>query len=415
MAVALYDPALGYYARESRQVGRGGDFFTSVSVGPLFGELLARRFLREWRESGSPAPWRIIECGAHDGMLAADILGAISQLDPAAYAALEYAIPEPLPVLQAAQRETLAGFQEKVKFIADPSELFAEPLPGIAFGNELLDALPFHVVEWQDGGWRECRVVIAADGGFGWDNRAPSPLDLRVLGVNFPAGYRTEVRTNYHSFLEPLTRCLSSGLLLWPDYGFARPEFYQPERRAGTLRTFSNHRAAENPFANPGEIDITAHVDFTAVAEAAIRLGCQPLGFQNQGAWLTHVGREWLLEQEGAPAPSALRQFQTLTHPAHLGGCFHVLELGWNQPEKQPAPELAHRLALDDMDVSPRSAGSSAPAPEDSALLDVVRSSSAEEKISAPHGANLHALRGSDFPQRPSRVAEAFFLHAELF
>ena len=353
MAVALYDPALGYYARESRQVGRGGDFFTSVSVGPLFGELLARRFLREWRESGSPAPWRIIECGAHDGTLAADILGAISQLDPAAYAALEYAIPEPLLVLQAAQRETLAGFQGKVKFIADPSELFAEPLPGIAFGNELLDALPFHVVEWQDGGWRECRVVIAADGGFGWDNRAPSPLDLRVLGANFPAGYRTEVRTNYQSFLAPLTRCLSSGLLLWPDYGFARPEFYQPERHTGTLRTFSKHRAAENPFANPGEIDITAHVDFTAVAEAAIRLGCQPLGFQNQGAWLTHVGREWLLAQEGQTDLTALRQFQTLTHPAHLGGCFHILELAWNQPEKQPAPEVAHRLALGGMDLLP--------------------------------------------------------------
>ena len=352
MAAALYDPAQGYYARESRQVGRGGDFFTSVSVGPLFGEFLARRFLREWRESGSPAQWRIIECGAHDGTLAADILGAISRLAPASFAALEYAIPEPLPLLQAAQRQTLAGFQGKLKFIADASELFAQPLPGIAFGNELLDALPFHVVEWQDGGWRECRVVTTADGEFGWDNHAPCLLDLRVLGVNFPAGYRTEVRTNYQSFLEPLTRCLSSGLLLWPDYGFARPEFYQPERHTGTLRTFSKHRAAENPFANPGEIDITAHVDFTAVAEAAIRLGCQPLGFQNQGAWLTHVGREWLLAQEGQADLTALRQFQTLTHPAHLGGCFHVLELAWNQPKKQPAPEVSHRLAIEGMDVS---------------------------------------------------------------
>ena len=352
MAAALYDPALGYYARESRQVGRGGDFFTSVSVGPLFGELLARRFLREWRESGSPAHWRIIECGAHDGTLAADILGAISQLDPAAFTALEYAIPEPLPVLQAAQRRTLAGFLGKMRFIAAASELFAEPLPGIAFGNELLDALPFHVVEWQDGGWRECRVATAADGAFVWDTHAPCLLDLQALGGNFPAGYRTEVRTNYQSFLEPLTRCLSSGLLLWPDYGFARPEFYQPERKAGTLRTFSHHRAAENPFASPGEIDITAHVDFTAVAEAAIRLGCQPLGFQNQGAWLTHVGREWLLAQEGKPDLTALRQFQTLTHPAHLGGCFHILELAWNQPEKQPAPEVAHRLAIGSMDVS---------------------------------------------------------------
>ena len=138
MAAALYDPVLGYYARETRQIGRGGDFFTSVSVGPLFGELLARRFLREWRDSGSPARWRIIECGAHDGTLAADVLGAISRLAPAAFAALEYAIPEPLPVLQAAQRRTLDAFTGKIRFITDPSELFADPLPGVAFGEIVL-------------------------------------------------------------------------------------------------------------------------------------------------------------------------------------------------------------------------------------------------------------------------------------
>lgn len=348
MAAALYDPALGYYARESRQVGRAGDFFTSVSVGPLFGELLAWRILREWQASGCPARWRIIECGAHDGTLAADILSAIARLAPQAFAALEYAIPEPLPVLQAAQRQTLCGFAGKMRFIADVSELFADPLPGIAFGNELLDALPFHVIEWQAGGWRECRVAVDPAGEFVWDIRAPALPGLDRLGDGFSDGYRTEVRTNYRNFLEPLTRCLSSGVLLWPDYGFARPEFYLPERRTGTLRTFSKHRAADDPFASPGEIDITAHVDFTAVAEAAITLGCQPILFQNQGAWLTGVGRDWLIAQEGEPDRSALRQFQTLTHPAHLGGCFHVLELSWNQPGKRPAPEVFHRLALAD-------------------------------------------------------------------
>ena len=146
---------------------------------------------------------------------------------------------------------------------------------------------------------------------------------------------------------KPLTRGLSAGFLLWLDYGFARPEYYSPDRKSGTLRTFSNHRAAENPLATPGEIDITAHVDFTAVAEAAIVLGCQPLGFQNQGAWLTGVGREWLLAQEGTADRSALRQFQTLTHPAHLGGCFHVLELAWNPPAAPATPpETWHRLGI---------------------------------------------------------------------
>ncbi len=352
MAAALYEPSLGYYARETRQVGRGGDFFTSVSVGPLFGELLARRFLHEWQESGSPARWRIIECGAHDGTLAADILGAISRLDPRAFAALEYAIPEPLPLLQAAQRARLAGFREQTRFIADASELVADPLPGVAFGNELLDALPFHVIEWQSGGWRECRVATAPDGEFVWetDHKITDPRlpgALAVLGNDFPEGYRSEVRTNFRDFLEPLTRCLTSGLLVWPDYGFARPEYYHPARNTGTLRTFSKHRAAENPLATPGEIDITAHVDFTAVAETAIALGCQPAAFQSQGAWLTARARDWLLAQEGNPDAAALRQFQTLTHPAQLGGSFHVLELAWNKPAAAAIPPgVSHRLGL---------------------------------------------------------------------
>lgn len=349
--MALYEPELGYYARETRQVGREGDFFTSVSVGPLFGGLLARRFLREWESLGSPHRWRIIECGAHDGTLAGDVLGAIRELSPPAFQALEYAIPEPLPLLQAAQRETLAAFGGKVRFIGGPDELFDDPLPGVAFGNELLDALPFHVVRWNGREWRECRVAASPDGGFVWETDheirdATLVATLEPLGNDFPENYQTEVRTNYADFLRPLTRCLSSGLLLWPDYGFARPEYYHPDRMVGTLRTFSKHRAAEDPLATPGGIDITAHVDFTAVAEAAIALGCEPLVFHNQGAWLTGNAREWLLSLEGNPDPAAFRQFRTLTHPAHLGGSFHVLELAWNKPGAACPETERHRLAL---------------------------------------------------------------------
>lgn len=351
MAAALYEPSLGYYARETRQVGRGGDFYTSVSVGPLFGRLLARRFLREWRESGSPGRWRIIECGAHDGTLAADVLATISQLDSQAFTALEYVIPEPLHLLQAAQRVTLAGFSEKTRFITSPEELSAEPLPGVAYGNELLDALPFHLVERRSGQWRECRVNNGPDGAFVWEadheiTDASLLQALAEIGDDYPEGYRTEVRTNFRNFLAPLLHGLSSGLLIWPDYGFARPEYYLPERKTGTLRTFSNHRAAENPLATPGEIDITAHVDFTAVAESAIDLGCQPLVFKNQGLWLTENSRGWLLSLEGNADLSELRQFQALTHPAHLGGSFHVLELSWNQPGATISEMDHHRLAL---------------------------------------------------------------------
>jgi len=354
MATALYHPDLGYYARQVRQVGRDGDFFTSVSVGRVFGELLARRFGRWWREAGCPESWRIIESGAHDGTLAADVLAALRRLEPAAFAALQYAIPEPLPRLQAAQRQTLQPFAERVLFLTNPTELALNPWPGIAFGNELLDALPCQVIEWRADGWHLCRVGFSADGGFCWDTLLPVSDPVQVaalasLGGGFPIGYRSELRTNYAGFFAPLLAGLSSGLLLWFDYGFARPEFYHPARHQGTLRTFSGHRAADDPLLEPGATDITAHVDFTAVAETAIRLGCRPLLFRSQGSWLTALAREWLLAMEGQPDAALLRQFMTLTHPAQLGGRFHVLELAWNDPA---APEIAagdlHRLALGD-------------------------------------------------------------------
>jgi len=354
MAAALYHPDLGYYARSARQVGRGGDFFTSVSVGPLFGELLARRFGSWWREAGSPDKWRLIESGGHDGRLAADILGALQRLELAAFAALEYAIPEPLPRLQAAQRLTLQPFADRVRFLADPAELAHNPLPGIAFGNEVLDALPCQVIEWQTDGWHLCRVGCDTDGRFYWDTQLPVSdraqlAGLAPLGEDFSIGYRSELRTNYGGFFAPLLAGLSSGLLLWFDYGFARPEYYHPARHQGTLRTFLRHHAADDPLLDPGESDITAHVDFTAVTEAAIALGCRPLAFRNQGAWLTAVGRDWLLAMEGRPDAGLLRQFSTLTHPAQLGGRFHALELAWNDPVPPviAAADL-HRLAMAD-------------------------------------------------------------------
>lgn len=331
MAAALYEPNLGYYARDTRQVGRGGDFFTSVSVGPVFGRLLARRFLREWHESGSPPRWRIIECGAHDGTLAADVLGEIARLDTAAFAALDYVIPEPLPTLQEAQRETLRAFAPRVRFVSNADELAAEPLPGIAFGNEVLDALPCHLVEWHDGQWLELQVGLKNTNRFEFKkepiHEATLQAALEPLGRDFPEGYRSEVRTCYPNFLAPLARALSSGLMLWIDYGFPRADYYHPGRSEGTLRTFSKHRAGDDPLAHPGEADITAHVDFTAVAEAAESLGWRQTLLHHQGPWLTGIARDWLMEMEGKPQPAALRQFQTLMHPAHLGGKFLALEL----------------------------------------------------------------------------------------
>ena len=338
MAAALYDPASGYYARRTRQVGRGGDFFTSVSVGPVFGTLLARRLLREWHESGKPARWRVIECGAHDGTLAADLLGSLENLDARAFAALEYAIAEPLPQLQAAQRETLRRFPANVRFHKHPDELAADPLPGIAFGNEVLDALPCHLIAWQGGRWLEKRVTLDDANRLVFQlskiECASLALALEGLGGGFPEGYQSEIRTGYQEFLAPLAAALGSGLMIWLDYGFEREDYYHPGRREGTLRTFSKHRAGEDPLARPGELDLTAHVDFSSLAETAQKLGWQPAALRSQGSWLTHIARDWLLEMEGNPQPAVLRQVQTLTHPAHLGGAFQVLELSRRHPTR---------------------------------------------------------------------------------
>lgn len=323
METALYHPDFGYYAKGTRQVGRAGDFFTSVSVGPLFGRLLARRFLTWWQESGNPAPWRILEIGAHDGTLASDILGEIRQLDPSAFASLEYVISEPLPRLQAAQRGTLAGFPN-ARIVDSTTNL--ESLPGIAFGNEILDALPFHVIERANGEWRECHVGFENDR-FIW---TLGPAFLDGPEGDFPEGYRTEIRTCYPSFFQSLLAPLSHGLLIFPDYGYDHSDYYHPDRTTGTLRTFASHRAGENPLESPGTADITAHVDFTAAAEAASSLGCIPSPTRTQSSWLTTIARDLLLSMEGKPDPSVLRQFQTLTHPAQLGSRFHILEISWN-------------------------------------------------------------------------------------
>lgn len=350
MATALYHPEFGYYAHGTHQTGRGGDFFTSVSVGPLFGMLLARRFLRHWHQIGRPPHWRIIECGAHDGTLARDVLDALITLEPQAFETLNYIIADPLPNLRAAQHATLARFAPHVLITEDLTPLALAPLPGIAFGNELLDALPFHVVTRDHQHWLERTVGLSSNNQLIWQTQKTTPaLDatLDLLGNDFADGYTTEIRTCISDFLTNLTKPLDRGLMLWIDYGFARPEYYDPARTTGTLRTFANHRAGDNPLDAPGQCDITAHVDFTAVATCAATLGYQPLDFRSQGSWMLDQARDWLLEQEGIPNNNMLRQFQTLTHPAHLGAKFHVLELTAD-PTMQPvdAHAINHRLAL---------------------------------------------------------------------
>ncbi|GAA5478602.1 hypothetical protein Hhel01_02102 [Haloferula helveola] len=328
MGLALYDPAGGYYARRTGQVGREGDFFTSVSAGPLFGLLIARHLTQFWEDCGRPDRWRVLELGAHDGRLAEDIL---DHLPEDALAALEYAILEPLPKLAAAQAERLG---DRVRIAGDAGDL--EPLPGMLVANEVLDALPCRLVESDGSEWNELGVACEMVRGLRSASEEASRFTYQSLGPAAPlteslplrpAGYRTEVRDNFESFLKPLSGLVQR--MLWFDYGFERDDYYADSRAEGTLRTFHKHRADDNPLQSPGELDITAHVDFTAFREAVEACGGQVIRFENQSRFLTEVGREWLLSLEGRTDPDALklvRNFQTLTHPGQLGSRFHVME-----------------------------------------------------------------------------------------
>jgi len=325
MAAALYDPDHGYYAAGPGRVGRAGDFFTSVSAGPLFGRLLARHARNLWRELDRPHRWRLLELGADAGHLAEDLLDELERLAPEATAGLEYAILEPLPALAAAQRRRLG---ERVRIVPDPDGL--APLPGLVFGNEVIDALPCERVECDGERWWRLGVGIDDAGRFEW--RRLGPADCAAGLPPRPAGYRTELRPCLGDFLAPLVGSLERGRMLWIDYGFGRDDYLDPARRDGTLRTFAEHRAGDDALVEPGGRDLSAHVDFDALREALEGLGGRVLRFETQAAFLTGLARDWLLELEGATDPATaklLRNFQTLTHPGHLGTRFHALEAAW--------------------------------------------------------------------------------------
>ena len=329
MAAALYHPEHGYYASPNVRTGRGGDFFTSVSTGPVFGQLMAAEFCAAWERLGKPSAFTIIEAGAHDGQFACDVLTWLASHRPDFLTPLTYQIDEPLPAVAAMQRQTLAAFLAHVTHTA------AETSGGCYFANELLDAMPCHRVRFRGGQWWELHVALDSAGRFRWAENVPEDpvLTRRLgwLGNTFPEGYTTEVAPAVATHVQHAAARLQQGYLFFADYGYPARDYYTPHRTSGTLRSYRNHQAYEDPFDAVGETDITAHVDFSLAASAAAAAGCEVLGFLDQARFLTASAAPLLQAMEAAATPHGPawhRQFQTLTHPAHLGQKFHYLVLG---------------------------------------------------------------------------------------
>jgi SAM-dependent MidA family methyltransferase len=363
MELSLYCPQLGYYEQIANTPGRRGDFYTSVSVGPLFGELLAAQFaqwLGRWETPGverglnEPAPDRLqlLEAGAHDGGLAADILGWFKSRRAHLFDKLEYWILEPSPRRQRWQKKTLDPFNGQVLWFDSWEKLPPTGMHGIVFSNELLDAMPVHRLGWdaQARTWFEWGV--AADGGqFVWkklpltkarghpaavrDACVPRSA-LRVLDwpelpaelmAVLPDGFAMEICPAAVDWWREAAAALKQGWLLTMDYGLTAEQFIGPERAQGTLRAYYRHQQSADLLASPGEQDLTAHVNLTALQKAGESAGLKTEGVFAQGEFLTRIAQASWGDQAGFAewTPARTRQFQTLTHPEHLGRQFKLL------------------------------------------------------------------------------------------
>ena len=350
MDLALYHPELGYYARAAQRSGRAGDFFTSVDVGPLFGELLEIQLAEMFRvlqaSDSRLQVFDLVEAGAGNGRLSADILRAARANDRAFYDSIRLHLVEASPDARAAQTPTLGDAGER---LASSGPGLPSSFDGVLIANELLDALPAHQVVMREDGLREVYIEAAGDRG-GPERFALRAIEdapstpalgeyLARLGVELQPGWRVEINLRAVEWIRDAARRLRRGFIILIDYGHDARELYSASHSAGTLTTYSSHRSvgsessASTPawLRSPGEQDITAHVDFTSVRAAAEEEGLQTLGFLDQTYFLIGlVGDDWSAG-DGSSAKAVAersRALKTLVMPGGLGSTHKVMIFG---------------------------------------------------------------------------------------
>ncbi len=337
MEQALYHPKYGYYTSSRLRIGKQGDYYTNVSVGHLYGQLLAGQLIEMWKLLGKPARFTVVEQGAEDGQLAFDILSAISEDSSEAGQCIHYTILEPTPAKQRQQQARLEPhFLAKMRWLPDLADL--ERVTGAFISNELVDAMPVHIVDYRPGEWSELLVDLHNEKFCFVPAKIQEPELVQALEkLPWPVAppYRTEVNLAAARWIRSVSAKLEQGFVLIVDYGYARDEYYKPERTTGTLSCYSRHRRSDNPLERPGEIDITAHVDFTALAEAALQGSLQVSGYTDQHHFMVGAAESRLLAIEKAVAldgltpdhTAFLRPYRTLMHPGTMGMAFKFLLL----------------------------------------------------------------------------------------
>ena len=328
MELALYAPGLGYYAAGARKFGAEGDFVTAPEISPLFAQCLALQAQQVLALTGGA----ILELGPGAGTLAADLFAQLKQLGcpPTRYLMLEVS-----PDLRERQQALIARRFPEDKERFTWIDALPEKITGFVIANEVLDVVPFALVQRRDGELYE-RGVILTEAGFAWDDGALRDGELRRrAAAAFPPGdyeYLSEVGLAAEALVRTLAVALERGAAVFIDYGFPEREFYHPQRSMGTLRCHYRHRFHNDPFFMPGLQDITAHVDFSAMARAAESGGAEVLGFTTQAYFLISCGLAVLVSgQDPTATLSRLKGTSAayrLINPAEMGELFKVLGIG---------------------------------------------------------------------------------------
>jgi SAM-dependent MidA family methyltransferase len=336
MEMALYEPGLGYYSAGLQKFGEGGDFVTAPQLGNVFARCLAiqiEQLATNFDQSGLDH-YEIIEAGAGSGILAADLLIALQQDHPPA----RYRILERSAHLRQVQKETLERYvphwMDRISWLDEPP---VESWQGVFLANEVLDALTVDRFYISADGIGQLLVTEESEG-FGWfKDSCPPDMQTKIEAVlstleQKPAdGYRSELNTSLPAWLQAVTDSLQKGLALFIDYGYTRRDYYLPQRRDGTLICHYQHRAHNDPFMWPGLTDISASVDFTALAEAADICGLDVSGYTTQAMFLISCGLEQIImEGEKISERERLKlnnQVRQLTLPEEMGDRFQVMAL----------------------------------------------------------------------------------------
>lgn len=320
----MYAPALGYYAAGSRKFGAAGDFITAPEMTPLFGQTVAHQVAQILELTGGG----ILELGAGSGALAVDMLEELQRLG---CMPVRYSIFEPSPELAQRQQQRVHRSLPAVFDRVEWADTLPERFVGVVIGNEVLDALPVHILAWREQGLFERGVAVQGDA-LVWEER-PASEALRAMAepITVTAPYVSEISPAAADMVSHLGDRIECGAALFIDYGFPRAEYYHPQRSSGTMMCHYRHHVHDNPFFLPGLQDVTSHVDFTAVAEAGSDAGCQLAGYTTLAQFLLNCGITELLARTPAEEASAYlpraAPVQKLLSPSEMGELFKVIAL----------------------------------------------------------------------------------------